>query len=197
MRVCENMVVTSRCFAFLALITQARIWKSFWVKNSTSLIYLPIPTSAETSKIFANMLCQFFLLKLTFKREKSVFWKAAFLQNKNWLRVQDYVYKTSRQCKNFSFNQCHNKEFFCFFSGKLIYKSSRKLFSLYLHRYKHSTVVMQTLDFVSGLHTVSNSPNPSPVYIRLCKHRKRFLLLKKSLEIVEVILSVLKLFSQF
>ena len=26
--------------------------------------------------------------------------------------------------------------------------------------------------------TVSNSPNPSRVYIRLCKHRKRFLLLK-------------------
>ena len=27
--------------------------------------------------------------------------------------------------------------------------------------------------------TVSNSPNPSPVYIRLCKHGKLFLLLKK------------------
>ena len=37
---------------------------------------------------------------------------------------------------------------------------------------------MQTLDFVSGLQTVSNSPNPSRVYIRLCKHGKRFLLLK-------------------
>ena len=56
---------------------------------------------------------------------------------------------------------------------------------------------MQTLDFVSGLHTVSNSPNPSPVYIRLCKHRKRFLMLKKSLEIVEVILSVLNCLANF
>ena len=56
---------------------------------------------------------------------------------------------------------------------------------------------MQTLDFVSGLHTVSNSPNPSPVYIRLCKHRKRFLMLKKSLEIVEVILSVLNCLAKF
>ena len=37
---------------------------------------------------------------------------------------------------------------------------------------------MQTLDFVSGLHTVSNSPNPSRVYSRLCEHRKCFLLLK-------------------
>ena len=41
------------------------------------------------------------------------------------------------------------------------------------------STVMQTLDFVSGLHVdfvsglhVSNSPNLSHVYIRLCKHRK-------------------------
>ena len=41
------------------------------------------------------------------------------------------------------------------------------------------TVNKQTLDFVSGLHTVfvSNSPNPSRVYIRLCKHGKCLLLL--------------------
>ena len=39
---------------------------------------------------------------------------------------------------------------------------------------------MQTFDFVSGLH---NSPNPSRVYIRLCKHGKRFLLLKYQLYI--------------
>ena len=55
-----NMVVTSRCFAFCALITQVRIWKSLWVENSTSLRYLPIPWSAETCKIFTNMLCHFF-----------------------------------------------------------------------------------------------------------------------------------------
>ena len=54
------MVVTSRCFAFRALITEARIWKSFWVENLTSLLYPPILSSAETWKIFTNMLCQFF-----------------------------------------------------------------------------------------------------------------------------------------
>ena len=32
---------------------------------------------------------------------------------------------------------------------------------------------MQTLDVVSGLHNFKNSPNPSSVYIRLCKHRKK------------------------
>ena len=28
-----NIVVTSRCFSFRVLITQARIWKSFWVQS--------------------------------------------------------------------------------------------------------------------------------------------------------------------
>ena len=32
---------------------------------------------------------------------------------------------------------------------------------------------MQTLDFVLGLHNCQDSPNPSSVYIRLCKHRKK------------------------
>ena len=54
-----NMVVASICFAFGVLITQAQIWKSFWVENSTNLLYLPPPLSAETRKIFGNMLCPF------------------------------------------------------------------------------------------------------------------------------------------
>ena len=44
-----NIVVMSRCFE-----------EDFLVENSTSLLYLPIPLSAETWKIFTNMLCQFF-----------------------------------------------------------------------------------------------------------------------------------------
>ena len=35
-------------------------------ENSTHLLYLPIPSSAETWKIFGNRLCQFVSLKLTF-----------------------------------------------------------------------------------------------------------------------------------
>ena len=37
---------------------------------------------------------------------------------------------------------------------------------------------MQTLDFVSGLHNCLEFSQPRRVYIRLCKHGKRFLLLK-------------------
>ena len=40
----------------------------------------PIPSSAETWIIFTNMPCQFFFVAY---REKSIFWKASFLQNKN------------------------------------------------------------------------------------------------------------------
>ena len=38
-------------------------------------------------------MCHFFSLKLTFKARKSVFWKVSFAKQ-NWLRVQDFVYKT-------------------------------------------------------------------------------------------------------
>ena len=38
------MVVTSRCFAFRALMFE----KDFELKNSTSLLYLPISSSVET-----------------------------------------------------------------------------------------------------------------------------------------------------
>ena len=54
------MVVASRCFAFRVLITQARIRKSFRVQNSTSLLYLPILSSAETWKIITKKVCLFF-----------------------------------------------------------------------------------------------------------------------------------------
>ena len=105
------MVVTSRCFAFRALITQAQIWKSFWVQNSTSLLYLPIPSSAETWNIFTNKLCQFcFPLSCHFNREKSVFWKHLFAKQELIARASLRVHDATG--KHFSFNQCHDKELF-------------------------------------------------------------------------------------
>ena len=107
-----NMIVTSRCFAFRALITQAQIEKSFWIQNSTSLLYLPIPSSAETWNIFTNKLCEFwFRLSWRFKREKSA--KEELITRAS-LRVHDFA-----TGKNFSFNQYHNKEFSVFL-GKVI-----------------------------------------------------------------------------
>ena len=77
------------------------------------------------------------------------------------------------------------KEFCVFFLGKLFYKSNRKLFSCvciawYKHsrRWENSRQLCKPSTSSRVCMTVSNSPNPSRVYIRLCKHRKRFLLLK-------------------
>ena len=123
------MVVASRCFTFRALITQEQIGKRFQVQNSTSLLYLLIPSSAETWKIVTKKVCQFFFcFSWHFKREKSVFWKEAFLQNKNWLREQDFVYKTLRLVRISLLISTITKSL-RFFSGKLFYKSNKKLFS--------------------------------------------------------------------
>ena len=118
----------------------------------------------------------FLRLNWHFKREKSVFCKASFCKTRT-----DYGCKTScgqdfATGKNFSFNQCHTKSFPFFFLGKLFYKSDRKLFScVCIAWYKHSRRWENSSPVCI---TVSNSPNPSRVYIRLCKHGKRFLLLK-------------------
>ena len=111
---------------FACTSMQAQIWKSFLVENSTSFLYLPIPSSAETWKILKHAVPIFFHSSWHFGWEKSIFWKASFLKNNNWscsrLHVQDFG-----TGENFSFNQFQLH--LCFFSGKLIYKSKRKRFS--------------------------------------------------------------------
>ena len=71
---------------------------------------------------------------------------------------------------------------FRFFSGKLFYKSNRKLFSgVCIAWHKHSRGYENSRQLCkpsTWSRVSSNSPNPSRVYITLCKHRKRFLLLK-------------------
>ena len=65
-----NMVVTSRCFAFsmLHVITQAQIWKSFWVENLTSLFNLyPFLHRLKLGKSLQNMLCPRLNGKTTYK----------------------------------------------------------------------------------------------------------------------------------
>ena len=115
----------------------------------TRQVYLPIPSSAETWKIVAKKVCQSFFALADILSEKSLYF------GKHLFAKQELITRARRRRrdfatgKNFSFNHCHNNEF-CVFSQT----SSRVCI------------------------TVSNSPNPSRVYIRLCKHGKRFLLLK-------------------
>ena len=57
-------------------------------------------------------------------REESI-----FLQNKNWLHVQDFAYKTLRLVRISVLISAITKSFWVVFSVKLFYKSNRKLFS--------------------------------------------------------------------
>ena len=179
------MVVPWRCFAFRALITQPRIWKSFQVQNSTSLLYLLIPSSAETWKIATKKVCPFlFLLSWHFKREKSVFWKASFCKTRTDYARKTFVDKVLRLVR-ISLLISAMQRVLRFFSGNLFYKSNRKLFSCvciawYKHsrRWENSRQLCKPSTSSRVCITVSNSPKPSRVYIRLCKHGKRFLLLK-------------------
>ena len=84
----------------------------------------------------------FFRLSWHFKREKPVFWKASFLQNKDWLRVHftrtSFVYKTSRLVRISLLINALNNSILLFFLGNLFYKSNRKLFScVCIAWYKH------------------------------------------------------------
>ena len=117
-----NMIVTSRCFAFRMLIRQPRIWKSFWVENSTSYFIYPFLCQLKLGKsLQKSCVIFFFCLSWHFKWENSVFWKASFCKTK---------YFATR--KNFSFNQCHNKEF-CVCSREIYFMKAIEDFFLCLH----------------------------------------------------------------
>ena len=102
-----------------------------------------------------------------------------------WWARTSFVYKTLRLIRIFLLTNALNKRVLLFFLRKLFYKSNRKLFScVCISWYKHSRGWENSRQLCKPSTssrvciTVSNSPNPSRVYIKLCKHGKRFLLLK-------------------
>ena len=93
--------------------------KSSQVQNSTSLLYLPIPSLAETWKILTKKVCQSFFALADILREKSPYFGEHLFAKKELitrarLRGQDFVTGA-----NLSFNQSHAKSF-AFFLGKFI-----------------------------------------------------------------------------
>ena len=164
-------------FGVRVLITQAQIWKSFLVKNSESSLYLPLPRQLKLGKSLQTYCVNFFWLLLS---EKNLNFGKHLYCNKT---RNDYACKTSctRLChdENFSFNQCHNKEF-CIFLGKVNYKSNRKLFSC---------ICIAWYDWFYHERDWENSwqsPNPFRAFIRICKHRKRFILLEANMELINI-----------
>ena len=82
MRVCKHGCGV-KLFGFSRANHASTNLKKVRVQNSTSLLYLTIPSSAETWNIFTNKLCQFyFRLSWHFKGEKSVFWKASVFKTR-------------------------------------------------------------------------------------------------------------------
>ena len=111
-------------------LKKALSWK---IRRQVYFIY-PFPRRLKLGKSLETCCVNFFRLSWHFKREKPVFWKASFLQNKDWLHVQvrEQDFATGQ---NFSFNQCSKqaREFCFFLSGKLFHKSNKKLFYMRLH----------------------------------------------------------------
>ena len=176
------MVVASRCFAFRAIITQAQIWKCFWVESSTHLLYLPISSSAETWKIFGNMLCQFFFrLSWHFKWEKPVLLESIFIAKQELITRTSFAYKTSWLVRISLLIIALNKEFRVFSRESLFYKSNRKLFSgICIGWYKHSSGWENSRQLCkpSGLYSCLELSQPFSCLYQAMQTRETFLLLK-------------------
>ena len=81
-----------------------------------------------------------------------------------------FVYKTG---KNFSFNQCSYQERFAFFSRESYFiKAIENVFALF--GLGEFSAVMQTLDFVSGLHNCLEFSQPLSCLYHAMQTRKTF-----------------------
>ena len=155
---------------------QARIWKRFWVEKFFDKFTLSIliSSSAETWKIFRNMLCQFFFAWADILSERNAYFgKHLFWKIRTGQRVQtSFVYRTSRLVRISLLISALNKRVFLFFSGKLFHKSNRRLFPVFaypdinirgagriLDRYanpRRSRILPTAFEFISGYANTEN-----------------------------------------
>ena len=125
------------------------------------------------------MQCQFFF---AWARKTRILEKI-FSAKQGLISRTSFEYKTLPLVRISLLISALNKRVLLFFSWKLFYKSNRKLFlcvciSWYKHSrgWENSGQLCKASTSSRVCITVSNSPNPSRVYIRLWKHGKRFLL---------------------
>ena len=173
------MVVASRCFS-RANHASTNLKKFSNSKLDKFTLFTHSFVGGNLENRYKEGVSIFLRLSGHFKREKSVFWKASFCKTRT-----DYADKTLRLVRISLLISAMQRVLCFFFWGKLFYKSNRKLLTcVCITWYKHSRRwensrqgSMQTFVFVSGLHKCLEFSNPFRVYIRLCKHGKRFLLL--------------------
>ena len=133
------------------------------------LIY-PFPHCLKLGKSLQRRCVNFSCLSWHFKWEKSVFWTLTLQLVRSSLLISA-IQRVLHLC-----------------SGKLFYKSNRKLFpcvciAWYKHErgWENSRQLCKPLISSRVCITVSNSPNASRAYVRQCKHGKCFLLLKRNI----------------
>ena len=148
----------------------------------TSLFYLPISSSAETWKIFRNMLCQLLFAWADIFSEKNPYFGKHLFCKTGTDYAHNLVYKTSRLVRiSLSISALNKRESYSI-------KAIENVFPVFVYPDINTRGAGRILDIYANPRlpvciTVSNSPNPSRVYIRLCKHGKRFLLLNWTLGI--------------
>ena len=120
MRVCKHGCGFKMFCSSRAYHASTNLKKVFLVENSTNLLYLPIPPSANTWKIFINMPCQFFFsLKLTLQARKTLILESTFIAKQELITRKSFVYKTSRLVRVSLLISAITKSF-VFFLGKVI-----------------------------------------------------------------------------
>ena len=134
----------------------------------------------KLGKSWQRKCVNFFSLKLTFEARKVRILESIFLQNENWLRVQDFVDKNLRLVR-ISLLISAIQRVLRFFSWNLFYKSNRKLFCcVCIAWYKHSRrwenfrQLCKPSTSCRVCITVENSPKPLSSLYQAMKTRKTF-----------------------
>ena len=120
MRVCKHGCGFKMFCSSRAYHASTNLKKVFLAENSTNLLYLPIPPSAKTWKMFINMLCQFFFFAYAdTSNEKTLIFESTFFAKPELITRTSFVYKTSRLVRVSLLISAITKSF-VFFLGKVI-----------------------------------------------------------------------------
>ena len=109
-----------------------------WKPRQVYFIH-PFPRRLKLGKSLETCCVNFFRLSWHFKREKTRILESIFFAKQGLISRTSFVYKTSQLVRICLLISALNKRVLLFFSGKLFYKSNRKLFScVCIAWYKHS-----------------------------------------------------------
>ena len=127
MRVCKHCCGV-KLFGFSRLSRKHKFEKVFEFKTQKVYFIYPFLRRLKLGKSLQRRCVHFSSLKLTVLSEKNPYFAKHLFENKNWLRVQDFVNKILRLVRISLLIRAIQRVLRSV-SGKLFYKSRRKLFS--------------------------------------------------------------------